>query len=62
MQYAEDVRRPLPELVFSYLKADLLALLFVIAVLVRTYLIVQRRIAPSLLWDGLGFGGVAWSR
>jgi hypothetical protein len=59
MQYAEDVRRPLAELVLSYLKVDLLALLFVIAVLVRTYLIVLRKIAPSLLWDGLGFGGVA---
>jgi hypothetical protein len=59
MQYAEDVRRPLRELVLSYLQVDLLAVLFVIAVLVRTYLIVMRKVAPSLLWDGLGFGGVA---
>jgi hypothetical protein len=59
MQYADELRRPLVDLFLSYLKVDLLALLFVGAVLVRTYLIVRRKIAPSLLWDGLGFGGVA---
>jgi hypothetical protein len=59
MQYAEDLRRPLAELFLAYIKVDLLALLFVGAVLFRTYLIVRCRVAPSLLWDGLAFGGVA---
>jgi hypothetical protein len=58
MQYAEDVRRPLTELFLRYIKVDLLVLLFVGTVLSRTYLIVRRRVAPSLLWDGLAFGGV----
>jgi hypothetical protein len=40
-------------------KLDLLALLFVGAVLFRTYLIARRRVAPSLLWDGQAFGAVA---
>jgi hypothetical protein len=59
MKYAEDVRRPLAELFLGYIKLDLLALLFVGIVLSRTYLIVRCRVAPSLLWDGLAFGGVA---
>jgi hypothetical protein len=60
MKYAEDVRRPLAELFLGYIKADLLALLFVGTVLSRTYLIVRCRVAPTLLWDGLAFGGVAY--
>jgi hypothetical protein len=59
MQYAEDVRRSLAELFLGYIKLDLLALLFVGTVLSRTYLIVRCWVAPSLLWDGLAFGGVA---
>jgi hypothetical protein len=59
IQYAEDIRRPLSELLLGYLKVDLLALLFVGTVLFRTYLIVRRKVVPSLLWDGLAFGGVA---
>ena len=50
---------PLIELIVSYIKLDLLALLLVCAVLFRTYLIVRRKVAPSLLWDGLAFGGAA---
>ena len=59
LKYAEDVRRPLIELIVNYIKLDLLALLLVCAVLFRTYLIVRRKVAPSLLWDGLAFGGAA---
>jgi len=59
LKYAEDVRQPLTELFLRYIKVDLLVLLFVGTVLSRTYLIVRRRVAPSLLWDGLAFGGVA---
>jgi hypothetical protein len=59
MQYAEDARRPLAELFLGYIKLDLLVLLFVGTVLSRTYLIVRGKVTPSLLWDGLAFGGVA---
>jgi hypothetical protein len=59
MQYADDLRQPLAELFLGYIKSDLLALLFVGTVLVRTYLIARYRITPSLLWDGLAFGGIA---
>jgi hypothetical protein len=59
MRYAELLRRPLAELFLDYIKVDLLALLFVGIVLFRTYLIVRCKITPSLLWDGLAFGGVA---
>src|SRR5262249_56277596 len=55
LKYAEDIRRPLIELIVRYIKLDLLALLLVCAVLFRTYLIVRRKVAPSLLWDGLAF-------
>jgi hypothetical protein len=59
MQYLDDIRRPLAELFLGYIKLDLLALLFVGIVLFRTYLIVRCKVTPSLLWDGLAFGGVA---
>jgi hypothetical protein len=59
MQYADDLRQPIAELLLGYIKTDLLALLFVGTVLARTYLIVRRRVTPSLLWDGLAFGGIA---
>jgi hypothetical protein len=59
LQYVDDLRRPLAEVFFGYIKVDVLALLFVGTVLFRTYLIVRYRVAASLLWDGLAFGGVA---
>jgi hypothetical protein len=59
MQYSETRRRALAELFLGYIKVDLLALLFVGIVLFRTYLIVRCKVTPSLLWDGLAFGGVA---
>jgi hypothetical protein len=58
-QYAEGLQRPLVDVFLGYIKVDLLALLFVGTVLCRTYLIVRGRVDPSLLWDGLAFGGVA---
>jgi hypothetical protein len=59
MKYSETRRRALAELFLGYIKVDLLALLFVGIVLFRTYLIVRCKVTPSLLWDGLAFGGVA---
>ena len=59
VQYAENLRLPLIELFLGYVKVDLLALLFVGTALARTYLILRYRATPSLLWDGLAFGGIA---
>jgi len=59
MQYASDYEVTWDRTVLFYLTGDLLGLMFLATVLRRTYLIVQRRVSPSLLWDGLAFGGVA---
>jgi hypothetical protein len=58
--YATDARVPWPELPLGYLSVDPLAWLFMAVVLGRIYLILRRRVAPSLLWDGLALGGVAY--
>jgi hypothetical protein len=58
MDYALRTMQPRAEIVFSYIRVDLLAWVFVALVLGRTYLILHRRVAPLLLWDGLAFGGV----
>jgi hypothetical protein len=59
MGYAVERQQPLREIVFAYLRLDLLAWLFIAVVLGRIYLILRHRVAPSLLWDGLAFGGAA---
>lgn len=58
--YATDARVPWPELPLGYLSVDPLAWVFMAVVLGRIYLILRRRVIPSLLWDGLAFGGVAY--
>jgi len=59
MGYAVERQQPLREIVFAYPWLDLLVWLFIAVVLGRIYLILRHRVAPSLLWDGLAFGGVA---
>jgi hypothetical protein len=59
IRYADALRLSLPEVCLSYVKLDLLAWVFVAAVLGRTWLILRRRVAPLLLWDGLALGGFA---
>ena len=46
--------------VIAYAKVDLLAWLFVVVAASRIYLILRYQAAPSLLWDGLAVGGVAY--
>jgi hypothetical protein len=60
LQYAQQHRRPLPQVVLDYVKMDLLAWLFVGVVIGRVYLIWKRKVEPSLLWDGLACGGLAY--
>ncbi len=60
MQYADTSRLPLATVLISSLKLDILVWLFVAVALVRTCLILWRRASPLPLWDGLGFGGVAY--
>ena len=44
----------------AYLNVDLLAWVFVAVVLARVILILRRKVVPSLLWDGLALGGIAY--
>jgi hypothetical protein len=60
MNYAASARLPRADVVLGYTRVDLLPWLLVAVVLGRVYLILRHRMAPSLLWDGLAFGGVAW--
>jgi hypothetical protein len=52
-------RESLGELILNYIRIDILAWLFVAIVLGRAYLVLRRRVAPDLLWDGLALGGTA---
>ncbi len=60
MQYAKDFRIPYQEMLWTYVKIDLLAWVLVAFVLARAYLIFRRDVRPSLLWDGLALGAVAY--
>jgi hypothetical protein len=59
MSYAVEHRQPLTEIVLAYLRLDLLSWLLLPILLCRIYLILRHQVAPSLLWDGLAFGGAA---
>lgn len=59
-RYADVFHLSLSQVLSAYLKVDLLAWVFVAVVLVRVILILQRKVAPSLLWDGLAVGGIAY--
>lgn len=58
MKYADQFRLPTADVFLSYIKLDLLVWLLVAILLIRTCLILQHRVMPSMLWDGLAFGGV----
>ena len=60
VQYAAEHRLSMAGLLLAYIKLDLLAWLFVFVVVGRGYLILRRRVAPSLFWDPLALGGVAY--
>ena len=59
MNYAVERRQPMAEIILSYLRLDLLSWLLSAVALGRIYLILRHLATPSLLWDGLAFGGVA---
>jgi hypothetical protein len=60
LMYIRNARREELVVLGWYLKTDLLAFLFVIIVMVRAYRISRGMIAPSVFWDGLALGGVAY--
>ncbi len=60
LHYAHQQRLPELEVLLAYLRMDLMAWVFVALVIGRTYLIWRRRITPSLLWDGLAYGAMAY--
>jgi hypothetical protein len=43
-----------------YLRIDWLACLFSVVTIVRLYRVIRRQTVPSLVWDGLACGGVAY--
>jgi hypothetical protein len=59
VDYADEFRLSLKQAIASYIKIDLLVWVLVAVVLVRTVQIVRGKVAPVLLWDGLGLAGVA---
>jgi hypothetical protein len=59
VDYADEFRLPLKQAVASYVKLDLLVWVLAAVVLGRTVQIVRGKVAPVLLWDGLGLAGVA---
>lgn len=59
-RYADDFRLSSSQVLRAYLQVDLLAWVFVAVVLARLILILRRKVAPSLLWDGLALGGIAY--
>jgi hypothetical protein len=59
VDYADEFRLPLKRAVASYVKLDLLVWVLATVVLARTVQIVRGKVAPVLLWDGLGLAGVA---
>ncbi len=60
VQYAAEHRLSMAGLLLAYIKLDPLAWLFVFVAVGRGYLILRRRMAPSLFWDPLALGGVAY--
>ena len=57
LTYGAENRLPLGSVLQSYVKADLLAIVFLGFAAVRLCLILKRRVQPDMLWDALGFGG-----
>jgi len=57
-RYADNARLPLKQVLASYLELDLLAWVLVAVVLARFVLILRRRVALSVLWDGLAVAGI----
>ena len=60
LNYVYEHREPIKDIVSRYFGLDLLAWVFVGVTLWRIYLILRRRVAPSVLWDGLACGGVCF--
>jgi hypothetical protein len=58
MGYADEFQLPLKQILASYLRLDLLVWALVAVVLARMFQILQHKVAPVLLWDGLGLAGV----
>jgi hypothetical protein len=58
--YAAEGRLPRADTLLGYTRVDLLPWLLVAVLLGRINLILCRRVAPLLLWEGLAFGGVIY--
>jgi hypothetical protein len=60
MRYAAAAKLPLAEVISTYAKIDLLAWIFVAVILARIFLILRHHLVPSLFWDGLALGALAY--
>jgi len=58
--YAEGRKLPLSQVLSTYLALDLLVWIFALLCAVRLFLILRRRVMPSLFWDGLAVGGLCY--
>jgi hypothetical protein len=56
--YADESKLPLKQILGSYLRLDLLVWALGAVVLVRMVQTLRCKVAPELLWDGLGLAGV----
>jgi hypothetical protein len=60
ISYAYENARSTRQVMVHFLEFDLLSWLFVAIALGRGYLIIRYKVVPSLLWDGVAVGGLAF--
>jgi hypothetical protein len=58
--YADKLRLPLLQVLRAYLALDLLAWIFVVVWIARTFLVLRRKVVPSLQWDALALAGICY--
>ncbi len=59
-RYADEFGLTLKQVLASYFRLDLLVWALVAVVLARIFLILRRKVAPALLWDGLALAGIGY--
>jgi hypothetical protein len=58
--YVDKFHLTLTQVLTAYFTLDLLVWIFVVVGLGRVFLILRRKVLPSLLWDGLALAGIAY--
>jgi hypothetical protein len=60
VSYAEGRKLALFQVLSTYLALDLLVWIFAALCAIRIFLILRRKVTPSLFWDGLAVGGLCY--